>query len=571
MQNAPLIPDDLAACQDLLRDSLARLDAAEAQCQQAYATGESLHSKLLDVMQERDRLKETIERLLHQLYGRRSERHPDLADVDYGELPAQDPPPPPPDPPVGVHDARKTTRTPKPRCEEFPDHLERRDEVIDVPESERAGLVRIGEDVTERLEFDRPKPWVRRIIRPKYVRPGAPEAGVVQAAPPLALIEGGRYGFSVAAEVLFHKYAMHSPLYRQQNYFAQIGWTPSRSTMCQLTSTAGELLRVLAAHLVARTVAVDLLGTDDTSVTVLTPGEGDGSVTARLWLYRGREAAPYDAYHFTESRQVDAGPALFLKNFRGTIVADAYTAYTHPDAETAERIVHAACHAHVRRKFHELQKKAEQMQTPRLVSQVLALYQLLYDIEDRVRPLSAAERMAVRQAESRPLLEKLEQLFDGDDAKPVLPRSKLGEALTYARNQRTALRRFLDDGRIPIDNNDVERDLRQVALGRKNWMFIGSLAAGERTAAILSVVGSAHRHNLDLHAYLSDVLECLARRAQAPPPTNDDLDALLPDRWKATHPEAVLKFREEERQKVAEKKKDRHEKRRREQRRSGLN
>ena len=102
MQNAPLIPDDLAACQDLLRDSLARLDAAEAQCQQAYATGESLHSKLLDVMQERDRLKETIERLLHQLYGRRSERHPDLADVDYGELPAQDPPPPPPDPVPGA-------------------------------------------------------------------------------------------------------------------------------------------------------------------------------------------------------------------------------------------------------------------------------------------------------------------------------------------------------------------------------------------------------------------------------------------------------------------------------------
>ena len=131
-------------------------------------------------------------------------------------------------------------------------------------------------------------------------------------------------------------------------------------------------------------------------------------------------------------------------------------------------------------------------------------------------------------------------------------------ALTYARNQRTALRRFLDVGRIPLDNNDVERDLRQVALGRKKWMFIGSLAASERTAAILSEIGSAHRQNLDLHAYLSDVLECMARRAQAPPTTNDDLDALLPDRWKATHPEAVLKFREEERQKVAEKMKDRH-------------
>jgi len=196
------------------------------------------------------------------------------------------------------------------------------------------------------------------------------------------------------------------------------------------------------------------------------------------------------------------------------------------------------------------------------VNQVLAIYQLLYDVEDRAREFSAEERKALRQLESKPMMERLRGVLDGDEAGKVLPRSPLGQALGYLRNQWTALSRFLDDGRIPIDNNAVERDLRAVAIGRKNWMFVGSREAGVRTATILTVVSSAARHCLDVWSYLVDVLERLAIRATAPPLGTDDLDLLLPDRWKATHPEAVRTFREKERLDVASAKKQRHEERR---------
>lgn len=245
------------------------------------------------------------------------------------------------------------------------------------------------------------------------------------------------------------------------------------------------------------------------------------------------------------------------------IVADAFTGYTNIGEKTEQRIAHSACHAHARHHFHELTVKVEQIAVPRLVVQILSTYKLLYDVEDRARTMSADERLELRRKESRPLMNQLKELVDGEAAKAVLPRSKLGEALGYVRNNWEALERFLTDGRIPIDNNATERDLRGVAIGRKNWMFIGSRDAGERTESILTVLSSAQRHNLDMRAYLADVLPALAKRVQNPPATNDDLDALLPDRWKAAHPEAVLKFREQEQQQVADRKHDRRARRRR--------
>jgi hypothetical protein len=219
--------------------------------------------------------------------------------------------------------------------------------------------------------------------------------------------------------------------------------------------------------------------------------------------------------------------------------------------------VHAACHAHARRDFYELRTHH-----PRLVNQILAIYQLLYDVEDRAREFSAEARKALRQLESKPLMKRLRGVLDGDEAAKVLPRSQLGKALAYVRNQWKALSRFLEDGRIPIDNNSVERDLRAVAIGRKNWMFVGSPDAGVRTATILTIVSSAARHCLDVWSYLVDVLKRLAIRAAGPPMGTDDLDLLLPDRWKATHPEFVRTFRERERLDVASAKKERREERR---------
>jgi hypothetical protein len=169
--------------------------------------------------------------------------------------------------------------------------------------------------------------------------------------------------------------------------------------------------------------------------------------------------------------------------------------------------------------------------------------------------LDPVARLALRRKESVPLMKRIEFLISSPAAMKLLPKSKLGRAIAYLRNNWQALKRFLSDGRLPIDNNEAERDLRRVAVGRRNWLFVGSEQGGERTAIILTIVASAHRHDLDVWAYLRDVLERLAKG-------EDDLEELLPDVWKTNHPQHVRNFRAEERQERADQRRYRHAKRR---------
>ena len=172
---------------------------------------------------------------------------------------------------------------------------------------------------------------------------------------------------------------------------------------------------------------------------------------------------------------------------------------------TDGRIVFSACNAHARRYVFNARQ-----QHPELSSQILAIYRALYDIEERGSRLDPTARLLLRRRESVPLMKDLEALLQGPSAQGLLPKSKLATALAYIRNNWESLKRFLSDGRLPIDNNDAERDLRRIAVGRKNWVFVGSRNGGERTAVILTVVASAHRHDLDVWAYLRDVLQRLA-------------------------------------------------------------
>jgi hypothetical protein len=207
---------------------------------------------------------------------------------------------------------------------------------------------------------------------------------------------------------------------------------------------------------------------------------------------------------------------------------------------TDGRIAFSACNAHARRYVFNAREQA-----PELSSEILALYRALYDIEERGSRLDPAARLRLRRQESVPLMKRMELVIHGDAAMKVLPKSKLGRALGYMRNNWEAFKRFLSDAQLPIDNNEAERDLRRVAVGRRNWLFVGSEQGGERTATILTVVASAHRHDLDVWAYLRDVLERLAKG-------EDNLEELLPDVWKAKHPEHVRDFRTEERQQRAD-------------------
>jgi hypothetical protein len=369
--------------------------------------------------------------------------------------------------------------------------------------------------------------------------PAVPPHGIIQAPREVTLIPGGRFGFGVATEVLFSKFVLHVPLYRQQDMWAQSGWSPSRSTLGQIVTVSAGLFRPLADLMRQRILATSVLGTDDTPVTLLTPGVGGGSREARFWLYRGRDAAPYNVFAFTDSRARE-GPDRFLETFQGIITGDCYSGYVNIEKVTRGRIRFSACLAHARRKIFDARE-----QQPALSSQILALMGELYDVEDRARTLDDAERLALRQKEGVPVMARLRAVLDGEAAKNVLPKSRFGEALGYLRNHWEAFQLYLQDGRLPIDNNDVERDHRRIALGRKNWLFLGSEDAGDRTATILTIVGSAHRHDLDVWAYLRDVLERLARDTA-------DLEALLPDVWKAAHPEHVRTFREQEKQERAD-------------------
>jgi hypothetical protein len=378
------------------------------------------------------------------------------------------------------------------------------------------------------------------------------------------LVEGDRYATSVAAEVITAKYGFHQPTYRQQDYFAGSGWTPARSTLLNLLTASAWVVRPVVEHFRQAVLASGLLGTDDTPVTLLLPksipkpvpddlrsmrihevltraaAEGKPSVAARMWAYRGM-TVPLNVFDFTVSRHRD-GPDLFLKDFRGKLLADCYSGYQGIELRTAGAIQRAACSAHARRKVFEAREGY-----PAESDLLLRKFQELYDLEDRAKNFSADERLALRQAEATAVWTSMGEWLESAAAMQVLPKSKLGQALSYLRNHWEPLKLYLADGRLPIDNNDVEQLMKQVALGRKNWLFVGSVAAGQRAADFLTLVSSALRNDLDVWAYVKDLLDQLLAGCT-------DYASLRPDAWKQSHPEAIRHYRTIERRDRADRK-----------------
>jgi transposase len=389
------------------------------------------------------------------------------------------------------------------------------------------------------------------------------------------LVEGDRYDTSVAAEIITAKWGYHLPIYRQQDLFAGCGWTPSRGTLLNIAAAAGNLLSPFIAYLRDQVLGSGYIGTDDTAVTLLLPetlpavrvgdaksqriyevfaqarAEGNKSVTGRMWAYRS-VTVPLNVFDFTVSHHRD-GPDQFLveSRFEGKLLADCYTGYQGITLRSAARIARAACNAHARRKAFDARDNH-----PLLAAQVLALYRELYDIEDRGRPLSADERLALRQREARGVWDRLQTVIDSPAAASLLPKEKMSEALGYLRNHGDALRLYLSDPLLPIDNNDVEQLMKQVAIGRKNWLFIGSVSAGERSANFLTLVSSALRNDLDVYVYIKSVLDALLGGST-------DYAALRADLWAQTHPEAIRNYRKDERRDRVNAKTSRREDRRR--------
>jgi hypothetical protein len=274
-----------------------------------------------------------------------------------------------------------------------------------------------------------------------------------------------------------------------------------------------------------------------------------GSITARMWVYRS-VTTPINVFDFTVSRHRD-GPAHFLRGFSGTLLADCYAGYEAIHSESGGQFTRAACAAHARRKLLEACDNH-----PVHASKLLGWFQRLYDIEDRGKLLSPPERQALRDAEARPLWLQIREHISSDAVGNVLPKDQLGKALGYLRNHEDLFLTYLDDGLVPIDNNDAEQLMKQVATGRKNWLMIGSVEAGYRAADFMTLVSSALRNDLDPAIYLADILDRLLAG-------DADFHSMRPDIWKQSHPEVIRIYRQEERRDRADAKRLRRERRRR--------
>jgi transposase len=401
----------------------------------------------------------------------------------------------------------------KPARKPLPDHLPREPHVHEPSTGscncpECGGTLRaLGEDTSEVLEYV-PEHWkVIKHVRPKYSCSGCQK--IVQAAAPSRPIERSYAGPGLLAHVLVSKYCDHLPYYRQSQIYARDGVELDRSTLADWGGAANALLDPLLGALEDYVMAARKLHADDTPIPVLAPGTGK-TKSGRLWAYlrddrpAGSTDPPAVLFRYSPDRKGER-PREHLKHFRGILQADAYGGFNGLYDREHEPLTEAACWAHARRKYFEIYDSTA---SP-IAFEALERIGALYKIEDEIRGKLPDERKAVRQARAGPLLKELYDWLRATVRK-VSKKSAIASAIGYTLSLWTALTRYAEDGSIEIDNNPVERELRAVALGRKNYLFAGSDAGGERAAAFYSLIGTAKLCGLDPEAYLRRVLSRIA-------------------------------------------------------------
>ncbi len=344
-------------------------------------------------------------------------------------------------------------------------------------------------------------------------------------------IDKGLPAPGLLAHFIVSKYFDHMPLYRQEFTSERQGVLIPRSTSCDWMAASAELLRPLYDLMVTRLLQSQWLHTDDTPVKNLghAPGATD---KGRFWIYYGDRSHPYNLFDFTVNRRRD-GPQAFLADFHGYLHADAFSGYDRlylPTPRTGTpSIMEVACNAHARRNFHDA-RGSDAVRA----HQALAYYRELYELErgattDR---FDDAQRWQMRQDLSVPILDKFKTWLD-EQRTQVLPKNPMAEAIGYVLNHWTALIRFTEAGFLSIDNNVAEREMKRIAIGRKNWLFVGSTNGGRTAAVLFSFTSTCHRLHIEPWAYLQDVLTRLPRMSA------EALQELLPDRWQATRQQAA--------------------------------
>lgn len=367
---------------------------------------------------------------------------------------------------------------------------------------------KIGDDISEQLEYVPASLFVIQHITPKFACPKCRD-GIVNATKPASPIDKGLPGPGLLAHVAVSKYADHLPLNRQEKIFRRHGVLLSRSTLCDWMMSIADLVRPLVDLMRIEILKSRLIQTDDTPVDVLDRELGQQQTrTSRLWVYRGDAQHPFVVFDYTPNRS-RAGPMAWLGDYRGFLQCDAYAGYDEL-FRTRSDLIEVGCWAHARRYFFEA-KDSE----PVRARLALLIIGKLYDAERRAGeqdrkqitenlPINLDQRLVLRQTESRPVIAEFHQQLVAWQ-RESLPQSPFGKAVQYTLNQWTALGRYLDDATLPIDNNASERDLRGVAVGRKNWLFCGSDRGGQTAATILSLIATCQRQGIEPFGYLRDL------------------------------------------------------------------
>lgn len=412
------------------------------------------------------------------------------------------------------HIVRKAAKR-KPSRQVLPAHLPRKEIVIE-PEVETAGLKKIGQEVSETLDYWPARLFVVRRVRPKYVDPQNEERGVIIAELPRRPIEKGMAEPGLLAHITIEKYADHLPLYRQVQRFKREGIALPEATLGGWISATADLLAPLYDALAEEARMSGYIQADETPIAVQDAQKKGSTHRGYYWVYRA-PVPQLVVMEYREARSRD-GPLAWLDGYEGALQTDGYAAYDAFERHAA--ITTYGCWAHARRYFFEARDSH-----PEEAGYALAEIAKLYDIERSLREqhATAAERRAARQEHAVPVLDGLKGWLASQRA---LPKSPLGKAVGYALNSWKKLTRYTEDGRIEIDNNLVENAIRPIALGRKNYLFAGSHAAAQRAAVIYSLLATCKAHEVNPQEWLADVL------ARIPTHPARQVAELLPHRWK---------------------------------------
>jgi len=399
---------------------------------------------------------------------------------------------------------------------QLPAHLPRVEEVIE-PENIEEGSKKIGEEITEVLEYNPAKVYVRKIVRPKYAKPN--NDGVVIAGLPTLPIPKGNAGASMLAYIMVSKFVDHLPYYRQIQIFKRQDLQLSDSTLNGWFNATANLLEPLYETLQKQVLKSDYIQADESPIGVQDSHKPGSLHTGYQWVYRSPvKRLVLFRYHPGRERKA---PEAVLKNYTGTLQTDGYQAYQN--MRTNREIIHLACMAHARRYFEKAldndKKRAEH---------VLLQMQHLYDIERKARDrkIDFETRWRYRKLYARPILLELEEWLNKNILQ-TLPKSAIGKAIAYTQGLWSKLTAYVNDGKYEIDNNLIENAIRPLALGRKNYLFAGSHQAAQRAAMMYSFFATCKINDVEPLAWLTDVLN------RIPDHKANRLDELLPQNWKS--------------------------------------